>query len=207
MCACGRCGRGWHWRRRYLKPTTASRVKEVRYINQQRDPYAQTSSAPPLPHLHRVWAHPCHICPKTGAHPPTSPPGLGSRLPHLRLGPPLPHLHLRLGSPRHICTGTGARPCHICTGTRGAHASHPCERLGPPLPHLQCDLYMRPCPVLCGCKSPALLRLGVHSLTAANFRYNRTPAPETAGVLGFGTSTPRTADYVTPTPGVGARPE
>jgi hypothetical protein len=59
---------------RYLKPTTASKVKEVRYINRQRDPYAQTSSGPPLPHLHRDWEQgsPCHICTGTGLTPATS---------------------------------------------------------------------------------------------------------------------------------------
>jgi hypothetical protein len=181
--ACGRCGRGWHWRRRYLKPTTASRVKEVRYINQQRDPYAQTLSGPPLP---RDWAHPCHICICDLARPATSVLGLGS---------PLPHLHRDWARPSQLGSWTVLTLPHL----------H--QRLGPPLPHLQRDLYIRQCPVLCGCKSPALLRLGAHSLAAANFRYNRTPAPETVGVLGFGTSTPRTADYVTPTPGVGARPE
>ena len=36
----------------------------------------------PLPHLHRDWAHPCHICTGTGLAPATSAPGLGSPLPH-----------------------------------------------------------------------------------------------------------------------------
>jgi hypothetical protein len=31
----------------------------------------------PLPHLHRDWAHPCHICTGTGLTPATSAPGLG----------------------------------------------------------------------------------------------------------------------------------
>ncbi len=39
---------------------------------------------PPLPHLHRDCAHPCHICTGTAPTPATSAPGLG---------PPLPHLH------------------------------------------------------------------------------------------------------------------
>jgi hypothetical protein len=37
-----------------------------------------------LPHLHRDWAHPCHICTGTGLAPVTSAPGLGSPVPHLR---------------------------------------------------------------------------------------------------------------------------
>ena len=42
----------------------------------------------PLPHLHRDWAHPCHICDGTGLTPATSAPGLGSPC-----CSPLPHLH------------------------------------------------------------------------------------------------------------------
>ena len=52
---------------------------------------------PPLPHLHRDWAHPSHICTGTGPAPPTFAPGLG---------PPLPHLH-------------GDRPA--CSRTYGLH--------------------------------------------------------------------------------------
>ena len=33
----------------------------------------------PLPHLHREWAHPCHICAGTGLTPATSAPGLAGR--------------------------------------------------------------------------------------------------------------------------------
>jgi hypothetical protein len=36
-----------------------------------------------VPHLHRDWARPCHICTGTGLAPATSAPGLGSPLPHL----------------------------------------------------------------------------------------------------------------------------
>jgi hypothetical protein len=49
----------------------------------------------PLPHLHRYWARPCHICTDTGLA--TSAPGLGS---------PLPPLHRYWAHPCHICTGT-----------------------------------------------------------------------------------------------------
>ncbi len=70
----------------------------------------------PLPHLHRDWAHPCHICTGTRLAPATSAPGLGS---------PLPHLHR-----------DWALSCHICTGTRLApSASAP--GLGSPPPHLR----------------------------------------------------------------------
>jgi hypothetical protein len=34
------------------------------------------------PHLHRDWAHPCHLCARTGLTPATSAPELGSPLPH-----------------------------------------------------------------------------------------------------------------------------
>jgi hypothetical protein len=44
----------------------------------------------PLPHLHRDWARPCHICIETELAPATSAPGLG---------PPLPHLHLNWARP------------------------------------------------------------------------------------------------------------
>ena len=37
----------------------------------------------PLPHLHRDWARPCHICTGTEPTPATSAPGLGPPLPHL----------------------------------------------------------------------------------------------------------------------------
>ena len=39
---------------------------------------------PPLPHLHRDWAHPCYICPATGPAPATS----ASALPHLEAHAP-----------------------------------------------------------------------------------------------------------------------
>jgi hypothetical protein len=43
------------------------------------DPRAdQREVRAPLPHLHRDWAHPSHICTETGLTPPTSAPGLGS---------------------------------------------------------------------------------------------------------------------------------
>ena len=72
-------------------------------------PKARATSAPglgsPQPHLHRDWAHPCHICTGagltpaesasgTGLAPATSAPGLGSPLPH-----PHPGLDSGLGSP------------------------------------------------------------------------------------------------------------
>jgi hypothetical protein len=52
------------------------------------------------PHLHRDWAHPCHICAGTGLAPS-----------HICTGP---------GSPRHICTGTGLTPptSHTAPGLR-----------------------------------------------------------------------------------------
>ena len=52
----------------------------------------------PLPHLHRDWARPSHICAGTGLAPATSAPGLGS---------PLPHLRRDWACPGHVCAGTG----------------------------------------------------------------------------------------------------
>jgi hypothetical protein len=53
------------------------------------------TGAVPLPHLHRDWAHRCHICTGTGLTAATSARALGSPLPHLQCGwaRPLPHLH------------------------------------------------------------------------------------------------------------------
>jgi hypothetical protein len=61
----------------------------------------QAARCGPLPRLHQDWAHPCHICTKTGLTPPTSAPGLGSRL---------PRLHQDWAHPSHICTKTGLTP-------------------------------------------------------------------------------------------------
>ena len=43
--------------------------------------------APPLPHLHRDWARPCHFCTGTGLAPATSAPGLHLTFPSLRAKP------------------------------------------------------------------------------------------------------------------------
>jgi hypothetical protein len=83
---------------------------------------APATSAPglgsPVPHLHRVRAHPCHICTGTGLTPATSAPGLGS---------PLPHLHRDWAHPCHICTGSGLTRATSAPGLRS------------PLPHLHRD--------------------------------------------------------------------
>jgi hypothetical protein len=65
----------------------------------------------PLPHLHRDWAHPCHICTRTGLTPATFALGLNS---------PLPHLRRDWAHPCHICTGTGLTPTGR-TAHCGAH--------------------------------------------------------------------------------------
>ena len=79
-------------------------------------------------HRSAAWAHPCHICNKTGLTPPTSAPGLGS---------PLPHLHRDLAHRCHICTGTGLAPPTSAAG------------LGSPLPHLRRD-WARPSHICTG---------------------------------------------------------
>ena len=68
---------------------------------------------PPLPHLHRDWAHPCHICAGTGPTPATS----ATR----RLIPPTSASGL--GSPPfHIYARTGLTP-PACDGPHGARTS------------------------------------------------------------------------------------
>jgi hypothetical protein len=85
---------------------------------------------PPLPHLHRDWAHSshclhrdcahqCHICTGTAPTPATSAPGLRPC--------PSPHLHQHWAHPCNICAGTGLTPATSAPG------------LGPPLPHLHRD--------------------------------------------------------------------
>jgi hypothetical protein len=63
---------------------------------------APPTSAPglgsPLPHLHRDWAHPCHICAGTGL------------------------------TPAHICAGIGPTLAHIRAGTRRESARSECGR-------------------------------------------------------------------------------
>ena len=58
----------------------------------------------PLPHLHRDWAHPCHICTRTRS--------------------PLPHLHRDWAHPCHICAGTGLTPATSVPGL-GSPLPHP----------------------------------------------------------------------------------
>jgi hypothetical protein len=73
-------------------PTPTVRTGTHRYRRAPRDcqraavalgsPVAPVSSGPglgpPRPHLHQDWAHPGHICTRTGPTPATSAPGLGS---------------------------------------------------------------------------------------------------------------------------------
>ena len=61
---------------------------EIGVCGGERDKYdaeylIRTGLVRALPHLHRDWAHPCHICTWTGLTPATSAPGVGSPLPHL----------------------------------------------------------------------------------------------------------------------------
>ena len=76
----------------------------------------------PLPHLHRDWAHPSHICTGTGLTPPTSAPGLGT--PQVEHGAALvEHAILLAGmSPKRKCAevdmdsdgGKAVPPPHAC---------------------------------------------------------------------------------------------
>ena len=140
-----------------------------------------------LPHLHRDWAHPRHICTGIRLSRATSAPGLDvlrptidSAVPSARacgiraryvgwpltlptsapgLGSSLRHLRRYWAYPCHICAGTGltpatsapglgspfphlrrdwAHPCHICPGT-GLSLATSAPGLGSPLPHLRRD--------------------------------------------------------------------
>jgi hypothetical protein len=75
--------------------------------------------ATPVPHLHRDWAHRCHICTGAGLTPATSAPELGS---------PRPHPHRDWAQPGHIRTGTWAHPL-----------AHPHRDWAHPLPHPRRD--------------------------------------------------------------------
>ena len=57
----------------------------------------------PLPHLHRDWARPGHICTGTGPTLPSAP----------ALGSPAPHLYEDWGSPRTTSAPGLPRPCHL----------------------------------------------------------------------------------------------
>ncbi len=97
-----------------------------------------------LPHLHRDWSHPCHICTGTGLTPATSALGLGltAATSAPRPGSPLPHLH----------RGTGAHPVHSsCTTAHTANA-RPGARTWPD----------RVAPT-----NPAAVLVGMHSCAAA----------------------------------------
>jgi hypothetical protein len=105
----------------------------------------------PLPHLHRDWAHPRHICTGTGL----TPTHMCTRIRH-DLRPqlhqnwarPCPHLHWDWACPCHSCTATGLTPAtsalglgssrHICAGTGLAPATSALG-LGSPPPHLHRD--------------------------------------------------------------------
>ncbi len=83
-------------------------------------PKSAPGLGPPLPHLHRDQAHPCHICTGTGPTPSASAP-LGSPLPHLLRDQahPFPHLHWDWARRAHICTATALAAAHIRLITSG----------------------------------------------------------------------------------------
>ena len=79
----------------------------------------------PLPHLHRDWVHPCHICTGTGLTPATSAPGLGfpPSCIHVRaaLRPPLlsPRACLHITPARHSGLRAEARRRRSAAGGGG----------------------------------------------------------------------------------------
>jgi hypothetical protein len=109
---------------------------------------------PPLPHLRRDWAHPCHscrdrvhpchICATTGLTPAISVPGPGPTPATSARGvdSSLPYLHPSLS---HLCQDWAhwARLCHICAGTMHTRATSS-PGLGSPGPHLHPD-WAHPC--------------------------------------------------------------
>jgi hypothetical protein len=101
------------------------------------------------PHLHRDWAHPCHICIGTGPIPTTSAPGLRR---------PLPHLHRDWAHPAHICAETGPAPATSAPG------------LGPPLPHLHRDAGLRSRISRAHCHVEELARVELHTHAHAHAR-------------------------------------
>jgi hypothetical protein len=82
----------------------------------------------PLPHLHQDWAHPSHICTRTGLTPPTSAPGLGApdrageraaravlttrRVFEAAVGPDLTAPHLSSGA-QHVACLSDTRASHL----------------------------------------------------------------------------------------------
>jgi hypothetical protein len=131
----------------------------------------RTGTGPTLPHLHRDWARPCHICTGTGLAPPTSAPGLGS---------PLPHLHRDWARPSHICTGTGPTPG---TSAPGLSSPRPHLRRDRPLPRRSCALRVQPTPTLAHRIDHALvaaLQAGVSPFSPG--RGVPSPSADVAGV-------------------------
>ena len=63
----------------------------------------------------REWAHPCHICSRTGLAPTASAPGEGSPLRHLHwTGPGSPRPHLHRDWLRRRCSGFDVLKLHLC---------------------------------------------------------------------------------------------
>ncbi len=99
---------------------------------------AGTALTPPLPHLHRDWAHPCHICTRiglspchtclgTGPAPSTSAPGLcwrsaGGVLRTALLYSLHSHAAGRVRDPRAATARSVQQPCELsaCLAMRGA---------------------------------------------------------------------------------------
>ena len=91
-----------------------------------------SARAPTLPHMHRDWAHPCHICTGTGLAP---------------------------DGPCHICTRMGLPPgtqAHGCAneGGRARAAAHPADG--------RCAHSRRACALACTASQPAQPRGAAH---------------------------------------------
>ena len=110
-----------------------------------------------VPHLHRDWAHRCHICTRTGLTPATSAQGLG---------PSQPHLHR-----------DWARSCNICTGTWLIPAISAPE-LGSFLPHLHQD-WAHSCNICTGTRLAAATSAGTGSRYRSSFAASSTASHRT----------------------------
>jgi hypothetical protein len=103
-------------------------------------PAPRILSAPPPPHLHRDWAHPCHICIGTGLTPARICAGTGLAPAHICAGTGL--------APAHICAGTGLAPAHICIRDWAHPLPTSAPGRGSPLPTSASGTGLIPCPHL-----------------------------------------------------------
>jgi hypothetical protein len=101
--------RRWQRRQRSWAERRRDR-RQRRWLERRRERVARPCTVRKLLHLHRDWAHPCHICTGTGLTPPTSAPGPGHRL------------SVQVPEIEHSSSPAG------CTAARARTAAHPRRR-------------------------------------------------------------------------------